>query len=345
MKARFYPENLEAFWREKGRPFSDVELEAATERLSRGFTTARPDAFVDYMADPLSLAAYGLFFHPQTFERCCHVLSELKRRKRLPETIRVLDAGAGLGAALFAAAAVFKEHTIQALAVDHSPAALKCLAEQAGSFANLSVETRNGSITALMNDLPEVDLTLVSFALNEFSEKTELIQRLAATGTVAILEPASEENHRRLRDLQKNFSVIAPCLQNTRCPLTGCDLGYCHDVRGWTPPESLSKINRRLLRSVQDVKYCYVILGRTEQVPDESAFRLIAPMSRTKGRIVARGCFADCTWRGIEIQTRNLKRKEEDAFMEIERGALLRPVAPKPIDNGKVLRMDAVEEI
>jgi len=345
MKARFYPESLELFWQEKSRLFSDEQLEAAVERLSCGFTTARPDAFVDYMSDPLSLAAYGLFFHPQTFERCCHVLSELKRRKRFPETIRILDAGAGLGAALFAAAAVFKEHTIQALAVDHSPAALKCLEEQAVLFANLSVTTRSGSIADQTENIPDTDLTLISFALNEFSERTELIRRLAVTGTVVILEPASDENHRRLRELQKDFPVIAPCLQNTGCPLTGCDLGYCHDVHGWTPPQSLSKVNRRLLRSVQDVKYCYVILGQAEPVLDESAFRLIAPMSRTKGRIVARGCFADGTLRGIEIQTRHLKRKEEDVLMEIERSALLRPITPKPIADGKILRMDAVEEI
>lgn len=345
MKARFYPENLEAFWREKGRPFSEKQLEDAAERLSCGFTTTRPEVFVDYLSDPLSLAAYGLFFHPQTFERCCHVLSELKRRKRFPKTIRILDAGAGLGAGLFAAAAVFKEHSIQAVALDHSRSALNCLEEQAGLFPNLSAATRSGSAATGLGDVPESDLTLISFALNEFSENTELIRRSASTGIVVILEPASEESHRRLRMLQKEFPVIAPCLQNTGCPFAGRDLGYCHDVRAWTPPESLSQINRHLLRSVQDVKYCYVILGEADPVQDESAFRLVAPMSRTKGRIVARGCFADCTLRGIEIQTRHLKRKGEDALVEIERGALLRPIAPKSIDDGRILRMDGVEEV
>lgn len=345
MKARFYPENLETFWREKSRPFSEKQLEDAVEKLSCGFTTARPDVFADYLADPLSLAAYGLFFHPQTFERCCHVLAELKQRKQFPEIIRILDVGAGLGAALFAAATVFKEHTIQAVAVDHSSAALKCLVEQAGLFSNLSVSTRSDSIIAGQKDLPDADLTLVSFALNEFSKATELIQHAAATGVIVILEPASEESHNRLRTLQRAFPVIAPCLQNTDCPLNNRDLGYCHDVRAWTPPESLSKINRHLLRSVQDVKYCYVILGEADPIQGESTFRLVAPMSRTKGRIIARGCFSDCTLRGVEIQTRHLKRKDEDALVDIERGALLRPISPKEIDNRRILRMEGVEKI
>ena len=81
-------------------------LEPAVERLSKGFTDARPEAFAAYLEEPDALTAYTLFFAPQTYARAAEALRGILAR--LPATpaarpARVLDLGCGVGSAALAA--------------------------------------------------------------------------------------------------------------------------------------------------------------------------------------------------------------------------------------------------
>ena len=69
---------IEQFWLQKARSALRVPAETPTEEvlekirpyvaeLSDLFTVARPEKFRDYMSDTRLLAAYGLFFFPQSF--------------------------------------------------------------------------------------------------------------------------------------------------------------------------------------------------------------------------------------------------------------------------------------
>ena len=79
-----YPHELESWWlaaacRATGsddRVAALQRLESAAARLSDQFTVDRPKTFQDYASDPLSLAAYGILFFPQTFARVSLVIGE-----------------------------------------------------------------------------------------------------------------------------------------------------------------------------------------------------------------------------------------------------------------------------
>ena len=70
-------------------------------RLADRFTVARPaDAVAaPYLRDTRACAAYSLFFAPQTHARIAHILAELPPFPETTQPLRVLDLGAGTGAA------------------------------------------------------------------------------------------------------------------------------------------------------------------------------------------------------------------------------------------------------
>ena len=114
-----YPEALESAWLRlamEALAVRDTEalcarLEPAVARLSDLFTTERAAGFGRYADTPELLAAYGLFFFPQTFVRTAFALAECDARA--PEALGaapgrpflLADLGAGTGAAGLAAAA------------------------------------------------------------------------------------------------------------------------------------------------------------------------------------------------------------------------------------------------
>jgi len=373
-----YPATLAAWWLAEAEQATGLRgdealerLEPVVGRLSDGFTVGRPERFEDYAVDSLARAAYGLFFLPQTFVRCVRVLEELALTGwRPPEAgMRLLDVGCGLGAATLAARQVWSEAAFDVVALDHSAASLEALRRMVGAGVPIGGPL---ALKAIVGDagrnLPvgSFDLILVSFALNEFfpppdtDRSAAFLRRLhgllAPSGALVVVEPAGEAPSLRLRLLRDVFAVepravlLGPCPHVRGCPMAGAGCGFCHDVRPWRPPATLERLNRRLQRSVQDLKHSLLIVGAAGARPpawqgDSDVFRLVSPVSRTKGRLVARGCFGDGALRGIEIPTRHMTRVQEDEVMALARGTLLRGVDPRALDGGRIVRLEAVRVI
>lgn len=370
MTAPSYPIQLEQWWLDQARRVTGISdivpclasLEKDVERLSDLFTLERAARFGDYARDERLLLAYGLFFFPQTFVRVQLALNELPSF----QARRILDLGCGSGAATFAVLSHFHELDIEARAVDKSLPFLNWAEQLFEANRNLwpraSLETEEGDLLDLRKE-ESWDLILVSFALNEALEsgtedeaRTWLrrwLDRLAPGGVLMILEPVSQatsERLERLRDWvarEKAARILAPCLHHAACPLLNKGEVWCHEVRRWRVPETLEILNRRLFRSIEDLKFSFLMLKRSE-VPEAGAngpdvFRMIAPMRKLKGKLVTAGCAADGGARTYELLTRGLNRAAEDELISIERGTVVRAVDLQPIADGKMFRARKIE--
>jgi ribosomal protein RSM22 (predicted rRNA methylase) len=381
--AGVYPSELESTWVQlasrfiRGGPNGDIaELQPDIARISDVFTTGRNARFGNYAGDSRTLAAYGLFFFPQTYARMAFALAEcITPRRWLPAAgrpLRILDIGAGTGAATFAA--LFRlEHALGPFAahvdaVDASSEGLRALTDVFNATARarwphvgLTCRTADLRSPAAAGDAG-YDLILASFVLNELMEgepETEVAQwmdaavsLLAPGGLLVITEPVSNETSTRLERLRDavatagQLDIIAPCLHRGPCPLLAAGEVWCHEVRTWTVPDTVAYLNRRLHRSVETVKYSLLALTRrppeARYEPDARSARLVAPMHVRKGCITTWGCAADGAVHPYEVQTRALTRPEIRAAERVERGSRVRWGDLRCLGDGKTLRAEAL---
>lgn len=368
-RADFYPDWLEGWWKKRalqqlgGRRFEDLqaELEKATQRLSDLFTTDRQARFGNYERDRQLLLAYGLFYFPQTFARIRFPLREaLRLRHWQPAgptgTVRVLDLGAGLGGATLGASLLLQEiagvSAVKALAVDQSAESLQTLQrlarENETHLPRVQIKTARGDLKSWFRQAPSSerwDLIMASFSLGEafFDASDETVQnwlkvalkRLRPGGLLLITEPALRETSERIERLrnwiaaEKVARIWAPCPHHQTCPLLAEGKFWCHEVRSWRIPESLSFLNRHLFRSVRDLKFSFLLAGpppapgASPDAANPTTMRLVSPVSPMKGRFVWSGCAGDGLRYDYEIQKRDLSRDEQKQMQAIERGDML----------------------
>lgn len=400
-----YPHELESWWLTAACRATGCDdhvaalqrLETAAARLSDQFTVDRPSLFRDYASDPVSLAAYGVMFFPQTFARVSLVIGEcltsgvfdeswkiVSRRgaearseegeaedknPATPRSVRqVLDLGCGSGASILAAAMMLQNRSLALHAVDHAPAALAALRQV---FEDCRMLWPAASLTTHARDVHadgipgSFDLILASFVLNELfptgdEPHAELwlrqqLRRLSPGGSLVVLEPAGAVTCERLQRLRNclagdpAFTIVAPCPHRLPCPMLGAHGGFCHDVRAWRVPDSVNLINRRMFRSVHDLKHGLLAVQRNAAAPQADTpatrFRMVGPMNRDKARVATYGCCNDGTLRKIELMTRGLSRAQVDALAAQERGDRLRMVNPKLLGDNRTWRVEALEPV
>ncbi len=370
--AREYPEILESWWISEAcrvTAASDPEaalpaLETDVQALSDLFTVARPDRYRDY-GTPRSLAAYGIFFFPQSYVRARLPLSEalqFRGWKPADSALRVLDLGAGLGAAGLGAAhwllGAGHARSIELHAVDHSPEALRRLSSLSADLAphhpGLRVHTHRADIREpgrLPPALPKTfDLVIAAFALNEAVPGAQPEARLAWLKTAAsllspgglllVLEPALRETAEPLSDLadaavaQRLLHRWGPDLHQGPSPLRAEGKYWPHEVRAWTVPDSLARVNRRLWRSVGDLKFAYALFSNTPPPPlppGPKFFRLASPWSLMKGGFVGTGIATDGNKYAYEMPIRGLEKARVRELEKIERGNILEVSAADPM--------------
>ena len=385
-----YPRWLESWWTNRARQtlrardFAETQsaLQTDIQRLSDLFTTARQSDFGDYGRDPRLLLAYGLFYFPQTFTRIQFPLREaLLLRNWRPDNsaqpLRLLDLGAGLGGATLGAATLLRQFpfipAVETLAVDQSTASLAALRELArdnsAHLPGIDLQTAKGDLKTWFRKAPRDDrwdIITASFSLGEgFFDSPDTavldwiktaLSRLRPNGLLLIAEPSlreTSERLERLRDLisaENSARIWAPCPHHRDCPLLATGKFWCHEVRNWIVPESLSFLNRHLFRSVRDLKFSFLLLGPPPESGPLPAFpashmRLVSPMSDMKGRYMWTGCAGDGQRYEYEIQKRDLSREDKTALDQVERGDLADVSASDPLGNPNKRRVKTIADL
>ena len=359
-----YPVEAEAFWVGQAELTSEKLGDEALERmtpavahLSDLFTTERPDKkFPDYFADPRLLAAYGVFFLPQSFTRTSIALAQtcgLRGWKPSNAIPAILDLGSGPGSCGVAAAYRLSQAGIKKIklhGVDKSPCALASMESFAQATLGEDVETKTRIGDASRPETwPEgrFDLIVAGFVMNEMPQLDhaallrwfgELKARLAPGGLILILEPALRITAERLQKLSDEVASgamtrIAPELDALPDPQLGPGEHWSHETRAWKAPASTEFVNRHLHRDLREVRFSFAAFSDAPLTPLPLGLsRLISDVQIIKGLLrfitIREGAIES-----VEVPTRGLSKHEvKKLAATFGRGDIVRhphPAAPK----------------
>ncbi len=359
-----YPKAAEGFWVAQAEAVTEQLGEEALERmtpavahLSDLFTTERPDKkFPDYFADPRLLAAYGVFFLPQSFTRTSFALAQVcglrgwKPSRRRPA---VLDLGSGPGSCGVAAAYRLLQGGLEGIdlyGVDKSPSALAAMESFAQATLGEAVRTKTRIGDAARPETwPEgpFDLIVAGFVMNEMPQLDqaallrwfgELKAKLAPGGLILILEPALRVTAERLQRLSDAvaggmMTRIAPELDALPDPQLGPGEHWSHETRAWEAPPSAEFVNRHLHRDLREVRFSFAAFSDAPLAPlPPGLSRLISDVQIIKG-LIRFISIRDGMIESVEAPTRGLSKHEVKKLAAgFGRGDIVRhphPPAPK----------------
>ncbi len=336
-----YPAAAEAFWIGQAESVAERIGDEALERmtpavahLSDLFTTERPDKkFPDYFADPRLVAAYGVFFLPQSFTRTSYALTQVcGLRGWKPGRARpaVLDLGSGPGSCGVAAAFRLRQvgyAHVDLWGVDKSPSALAAMEAFAQATLGEAVETRTRIGDAARPETwPEgpFDVIVAGFVMNEMPQLDqaallrwfgELKGKLAPGGLILILEPALRVTAERLQRLSDVVAAdvmtrVAPELDGLPDPQLGPGEHWSHETRAWKAPASAEFVNRHLHRDLREVRFSFAAFTDGALAPLPAGLsRLISDVQIIKG-LIRFITIRDGGIESVEVPTRGLSKHE-----------------------------------
>jgi ribosomal protein RSM22 (predicted rRNA methylase) len=296
------------------RELDGVSRKALAERAQRTSAAYRAGkGSLGVIRDRDDALAYALTRLPATYAACAAVFAEARARAPAFSPASLLDAGAGTGAASWAAAQTWPQ--LRRLAwLDENPAFLD-LAARLAEDALPPPERRLGDLAA---EHAAADLVVASYALAEIppDRQAGVVLRLwsAAQGLLALVEPGTPAGFERLRGartalIAEGAQVLAPCPHGEGCPLTAPD--WCHQTVRL--PRSR---DHRLLKDAEvpyeDEPFAYLLAARPG-LGAPAAARLLARPQETKPEIALRLC----TPAGLERRT--VPRRDKPAYARARR--------------------------
>ncbi len=283
-------------------------LAAAAEGLSATYRSG--DVAAERMPpvhDPRTAAAYAAARMPATFAAAGRAMVEAAASLPAFAPRRLLDVGAGTGAATWAAGAVWPSLDAMML-IDREPAAIElgrrlAAASRVGSL--VAADWRIGTLANAAFD--EADLVTAAYVLGELSEvdRTALVERLwaATRGALVLVEPGSPAGYGRILAARSvliagGAAIAAPCPGERPCPVAASD--WCH----FLVRVERSVLHRRAksaARSWEDEPMSYlvatrltaepaprVVLGRPRSRPGKVELRICADDGRIHRQVVSR---------------------------------------------------------
>lgn len=225
----------------------------------------------------------------------------------------LLDAGAGTGAASWAAASMLTTlKRIDLIEREDAMIALgRRLMKDASLFSGIDVRWLKADITAY-DASQKYDLVISSYMTNEMSEgaRLSLIAMLWSItgGTLLILEPGTPEGFGIMRGIRQRVlslggHIAAPCPCEGACPIPGSD--WCH-VTCRVSRTRLHKYLKGGAAPYEDEKFCYMAFTRAECAHCLS--RVLRHPQTQSGRIT----LELCTPQGLK--TRVVTRREKPTF-------------------------------
>jgi ribosomal protein RSM22 (predicted rRNA methylase) len=291
---------------------ANITLETFRSRIenaARGFPTARLAEAFDALVErydagratptglsPEEVAAYAIGRAPGTYAAVAMALGEVARLRPGWRPSTLLDVGAGIGSAAWAASNVFDSLEAMTL-VERSPEMI------AFGRSMLGAEWIEGDL--LEERSGRWDLVIAAYVLGELIDDA-VVERWfeRAGGELVIVEagtPAGFDRIRRARArlIELGATITAPCPHERDCPMPAHD--WCHfGVR-----VQRSRLQREVKagsRGFEDEKYSYVVASKHGPVDREPRV-LRRPVIRT-GHVRLNLC-ADDGLREVVISRRH----------------------------------------
>ncbi|MGD9782021.1 MAG: small ribosomal subunit Rsm22 family protein [Kiritimatiellia bacterium] len=363
MSSLAYPVELETHWVQvaqtetRATTIRDVlrRMRPDIQRLADRFTVDRAAAeaaAAPYLRDTRACAAYSLFFAPQAYARLAHILAELPPLPETAQPLRVLDLGAGTGAAAWALLDHLGRRPVALTAWDHSRPALRCLHElftalRRARWPEATLRTNPEALENFAVSSEKYDVVLLHYVLNELSPavRRTLLSRaarsLAPNGRIIVCEPLVHDAGDYLRDLRAyalsdlQLHILAPCPHEQACPLDG----PCHDVRTWKLSQGLQILNSSLHRDLRHLAYAFLVLS--PQAPDAAPIlraRVVGSPTRAKGQTLCPACCSDGQIHRLQLLHRDVDTAGRKALRHLERGQILRLAELVPLGDPSLFR-------
>lgn len=356
-----YPPELEAYWLKaasaetRATAIRDILRRLVPDilRLSNRYTTGRPEApATPYLRDTRACLAYSLFFAPQAHARLAHILAELPPFAQTKQPLRVLDLGAGTGAAAWALLDHLDRRPVALSAWDHSRAALRCLHQlftdlRPARWPQATLRTHVAPLADFPATADTFDVILLHYVLNELApdDRRQLLARaaraLAPGGRLILCEPLLHDAGDYLRELRAlalgdlGLHLLAPCPHERPCPLAG----PCHDVRTWKISQALQILNATLRRDLRHLAFSFLVL--TPAAPPASdvlRVRVVGSPAHAKGQTLCPACCPDGQIHHLQLLHRDFDTLGRKGLRHLERGQILRLAALKPLGDPALLR-------
>lgn len=289
------------------------------------------------LRDQRALSARISFFFTRDLPKSQMAVRELP----LKSSLRILDLGAGLGAASFGIARALERGEVHATLVDDDAKALEIaraiLKEREGregevdlSFETIARDVRtfeggNFDLVIAQNVLTEMNDTVE----NDAARLEKWLSFAREDGSLVIVEPALERRTRHLhavrdRLAERGLGIFAPCLHARPCPLFARPNDWCHEDLPIDLPDWLVPIARSSGLRWQGLTFSYLVLRRDgdglgRRFPQ--SLRAVSSLIRTKGKKEVELCGARTF-----VTARRLDRDASptnEAWDAIERGDLV----------------------
>lgn len=282
-----------------GTPASSLAraVDALVETYRSGLP---PDRVV--LASDREVEAYAAYRMPATHAAVSAALAQVRAALPSFAPARVVDAGAGTGAASWAVAETYDAAHLTLL--EQSPAAIRlgrALAES-GPPPLRDAEWCEWRVSSRAVDLPASDLLVCAYVLGEVDAATREAFVAGAAGSarvVLLVEPGTPAGYERVVTARRallaaGMRLVAPCPHEAECPLVATG-DWCH----FAARVERSALHRRLKEGRlgwEDEKFAYVAAVR-DDVPDRPSARVLRHPQVRKGLVSLRLCAGDGTAR------------------------------------------------
>ncbi len=305
-------------------------------QLSQSFT-GRAEFSHNYIKDAKLRLAYLLYYLPANFPKVKFLLNELAQHPAkllIKPQLRILDLGAGQGTATLGTLDYLVNNdlcpqSLHLAAIELSAPALKDYQWLVESYLkeiaqqlplNYTIAPHQAELeTTLPNSVGEsFDLIIAANLVNELFRHNskaialraawlgeKLLPRLAADGSILIIEPALKETTQalmQLRDLliaEYPLSVYSPCPTATPCPmLKNSARDWCHTVIDWQRPSIITQLDKLVGSRKEALKFSYLVLRKDSynlmetinSPPQHTKWRLVSDLHKEKGKISIYAC-------------------------------------------------------
>jgi ribosomal protein RSM22 (predicted rRNA methylase) len=229
----------------------------------------------------------------------------------------MLDAGAGPGTALWAAASLWPSLS-DAVLIEASPAIRKWGEQLSASSGVSAVEWRATDVARPLASNAPRDLVTLCYVLDELAPdaRQRLVSELwdQTSGALVVVEPGTTRGWQRILAVRDHLiaagaHIAAPCPHPAACPLVAPD--WCH----FSARVARSRIHRLAKEADvpwEDEKFIYLAASRIP--PANRTARVLAPPERASGRVRLKLCQSDGS-----ATDRLVTRREGDGFKRARR--------------------------